>query len=75
MHCKPVQGEYPAGFLHPGRVLNPFLFIESASENRKFIEIASEFVIRFCSSIILRKTMKWDRYVVFEDSSRFIFYF
>ena len=61
--------------MHPGRVLNPLLFIESASENRKFIEIISEFVIRFCSSIILRKTMKWDRYVVFEDSSRFIFYF
>jgi len=61
--------------LHPGRVLNPLLFIESASENRNFIEIISEFLIRFCSSIILRKTMKWDRYVVFEDSSRFIFYF
>jgi hypothetical protein len=77
MHCKPIQGVKtpPVEFLHPGRVFNPTLFILSAPENRNFIGLISEFVTRFCISIILRKTMKRDRYVVFEHSSRFIFYF
>jgi hypothetical protein len=77
MHCKPVQGDEnsPVAFLRPGGFLNPTLFIQSAPENRNFIGLASAFVILFFISVILRKTMKRDRYVVFEHSSRFIFYF
>ena len=75
MHCKRFRKENtPVEFLYPGRVLNPTLFIQSAQKNRKFIALISEFVTRFYISIILRKTMKWDRYVVFEHSFIFCLY-